>query len=343
LKNLKFSLVGCGRISSKHFESIKRIEGAEVIACCDKIKERAEKSAEKFDIPNIYTNYPKMLDNEDADAVIICTPSGLHPKMGIQAAQHGTHVISEKPMGTKLSEADDLIDACDENKVKLFVVKQNRLNTTIQLLKKAIEKSRFGKIYFIQSNVFWQRPQSYYDMAKWRGTWEFDGGAFMNQASHYVDAVQWLIGPVESIMAETATLDRDIETEDSGSAILKFRNGVIGNLNVTMLTYPKNFEGSITVLGEKGTVKIGGIAINKIEKWEFEEYADDDRIIERSNYEPPNVYGLGHLPYYQNVLQTLRGKSGANTDGRSGRKSLEIIEAIYRSAKTGKKVALPLR
>jgi UDP-N-acetyl-2-amino-2-deoxyglucuronate dehydrogenase len=246
-------------------------------------------------------------------------------------------------MGTTLADSDKLIKACDDNDVQLFVVKQNRLNTTIQLLKRAIEKGRFGQIYVVQSNVFWQRPQSYYDLAKWRGTWEFDGGAFMNQASHYVDAVQWLIGPVQSVMAETATMARRIETEDTGSAILKFRNGAIGTINVTMLTYPKNLEGSITVLGEKGSVKIGGIAINKIEKWEFEEYDDDDSLIERSNYQPPNVYGLGHLPYYKNVVDVLLGKCAPNTDGRSGRKSVEIIEAIYRSAKTGKKVALPLR
>ena len=251
-------------------------------------------------------------------------------------------VVSEKPMAIKLEDADTLIKACDHENVHLFVVKQNRLNTTMQLLKKAIDKKRFGKIYLVQSNVFWQRPQSYYDLAKWRGTWEFDGGAFTNQASHYVDALYWLIGPVQSVMAETATMARMIETEDTGSAILKFRNGVIGNLNVTMLTYPKNFEGSITILGEKGTVKIGGIAINKIEKWEFAEYDDDDRLIEESNYEPKSVYGLGHLPYYQNVVSALLGKSEPHTDGRSGRKSLEIIQAIYKSAREGKRISLPL-
>lgn len=343
MKKIKFLLVGCGRISKKHFQSIAKIENAEITACCDKIRTRAEDSAEKFDIPNFYVDYKTMLEKEKGDGVIICTPSGIHAKIGIQAANRRLHVISEKPIATKLEDADNLIEACDANKVKLFVVKQNRLNTTVQLLKKAIDKGRFGKIYIAQSNVFWQRPQHYYDLAKWRGTWEFDGGAFMNQASHYVDAIQWLIGPVDSVMAETATLARNIETEDSGCAILKFRNNVISTINITMLTYPKNFEGSLTVLGEKGTVKIGGIAINKIEKWEFAEYDDDDRIIERSNYEPPNVYGLGHLPYYKNVINTLQGDSEAKTDGRSGRKSLEIIEAIYKSAKTGKRISLPLR
>jgi UDP-N-acetyl-2-amino-2-deoxyglucuronate dehydrogenase len=257
-------------------------------------------------------------------------------------ANAGINVITEKPMAINIKSADELIKACDKNRVHLFVIKQNRLNTTMQLLKKAIDKNRFGKIYMVQSNVFWQRPQSYYDMAKWRGTWEFDGGAFTNQASHYVDAMHWLFGEVDHVMAETATMARKIETEDTGSAILKYRNGIIGTINVTMLTYPKNFEGSITVLGEKGTVKIGGIAINNIQKWEFEDYDDDDRFIEESNYNPPNVYGLGHLPYYQNVVDSLLGKCEPHTDGRSGRKSIEIIQAIYLSAKTGKKVALPL-
>ena len=290
-----------------------------------------------------YTDYQKMLERDDIDVVSICTPSGLHPEHGIAAAKRGIHVVSEKPMAITLEGADQLIRTCDQEKVQLFVVKQNRLNTTMQLLKRAVDKNRFGKIYMIQSNVFWQRPQSYYDMTKWRGTWEFDGGSFMNQASHYVDAIQWLIGPVESVMAETATMARHIETEDTGSAILKFHNGVIGTINVTMLTYPKNFEGSITILGEKGTVKVGGVAVNHIDIWEFEEYDDDDRLIEESNYSPPNIYGLGHLPYYQNVIAALKGETEADTDGRSGRKSLELIIAVYKSAQTGKKVALPLK
>ncbi|PID28345.1 MAG: oxidoreductase [Candidatus Cloacimonadota bacterium] len=342
MKKIKFGLIGCGRISKKHFESVALIETSEIKACADIIEERAKQAAETYKIPNYYTNYIEMLDKEELDAAIICTPSGIHPEMGIKAASKGIHVITEKPMGIRLNDVDNLIKTCDNNKVKLFVVKQNRLNSTMQLLKRAIDKGRFGRIFLVQSNVFWQRPQSYYDLAKWRGTWEFDGGAFTNQASHYVDAIHWLIGEVESVMAETATMERRIETEDTGSAILKFRNGVIGSLNVTMLTYPKNFEGSITVLGEKGTVKIGGIAVNKIEKWEFSEYDDDDRLVEEANYQPQNVYGLGHLPYYKNVTDTLLGKAEANTDGRSGRKSLEIIHAVYRSAKTGKKIALPL-
>jgi UDP-N-acetyl-2-amino-2-deoxyglucuronate dehydrogenase len=340
---MKFGLIGCGRISDSHFKAIEKVDGAEIITCCDIDMLKAEEKSKEYGIKSFYADYKKMIASEKIDAVIICTPSGLHPEIGIYAATNKLHVITEKPMAIDLESADELIKSCDVNGVRLFVVKQNRLNATMQLLKKALDKNRFGKIYLVQSNVFWQRPQSYYDQAKWRGTWEFDGGAFMNQASHYVDALYWLIGPVDHVMAETATMSRKIETEDTGSAILKFRNGVIGTINVTLLTYPKNYEGSITILGEKGTVKIGGMAVNKIEKWEFDEYDDDDRIVTESNYQPPNVYGFGHLPYYINVMATLKGKSAPDIDGRDGRKSLEIIRAIYLSAKQGKKIALPLK
>jgi len=340
---MNIAVVGCGRISKNHFESIGSLgEDLKLVAVCDTIRERAEEASKKYG-GEIYTDYAAMLERGDIDIVSICTPSGLHPAHGIAAAERGIHVITEKPMGITLDSVDRLIRACDENRVQLFVVKQNRLNTTMQLLKGAVEKGRFGKIYTVQSNVFWQRPQNYYDMAKWRGTWEFDGGAYMNQASHYVDALTWLIGPVDYVMADTATMARQIETEDTGAAIIRFRNGVIGTLNVTMLTYPKNFEGSVTILGEKGSAKVGGVAINRIEKWDFEDYDDDDKLIEDSNYTPPNVYGLGHLPYYKNVVAALKGEREPDTDGRGGRKSLELILAIYQSARTGKRVSLPLK
>jgi UDP-N-acetyl-2-amino-2-deoxyglucuronate dehydrogenase len=343
MNRLKIGIVGCGRISKNHMESLKNLEKyAKVTCCCDSLEERAINTAQLYHIKKYYTNYQEMLNNESLDLVSICTPSGLHPEHGIMAAEKGVNVLTEKPMAINIDDANRLIKACDLNNVQLFVVKQNRLNTTMQILSKAIDKGRFGKIFMIQSNIFWQRPQSYYDSAKWRGTWEFDGGAFMNQASHYVDAMQWLFGPVDSVMAETATMKRQIEAEDTGCAILKFRNGAIGTINVTMLTYPKNFEGSITVLGEKGTVKIGGVAINHIEKWDFEDYDDDDKFITDCNYAPPSVYGFGHEPYYKNVLETLLGIAEPHTDGRDGRKSVEIIQAIYMSAKTGKKVSLPL-
>jgi UDP-N-acetyl-2-amino-2-deoxyglucuronate dehydrogenase len=226
--------------------------------------------------------------------------------------------------------------------VRMFVVKQNRCNDTLQLLKRAIEQGRFGRIYSVAVNVFWTRPQEYYDSAKWRGTWEFDGGAFMNQASHYIDLLDWLVGPVESVMAYTGTLARNIEVEDSGVAAVRWRNGALGTVNVTMLAYPKNLEGSITILGEKGTVRVGGVAVNDIEHWEFAESHSDDAKIKDASYQTSSVYGFGHPRYYDNVISTLRGEAEADTDGREGLKSLEILIALYLSSRDGRKVSLPL-
>jgi len=340
---IRFGLVGCGRISVNHFRALRENgRDCELVAVCDTEPDRAQAAARETGAEP-YADFAKMVARDDIAAVAICTPSGLHPAHGILAAENGKHVISEKPMAISLESCDRLIHACDHNKVSLFVVKQNRLNATMQLLKGALDKGRFGRLYGAYVNVFWQRPQKYYDMAKWRGTWEFDGGAFMNQASHYVDTLHWLVGEVESVMAVTATLGRGIEAEDSGSAVLRFRNGALGAINVSMLTYPKNLEGSITILGETGTVKLGGVAVNRFEKWEFAEYDDDDKTVTESNYEPPNIYGFGHTAYYRNVLDTLRGESEPHTDGRAGRKSLELILAIYKSAREGQRVALPLQ
>jgi UDP-N-acetyl-2-amino-2-deoxyglucuronate dehydrogenase len=291
----------------------------------------------------VYHDYAKMLADVDCDIVTVATPSGLHPEHGIMAARAGCHVICEKPMAISLRGADDLVAACDREGVQLFVVKQNRLNPAVRLLRNAVDKGRFGRIYMANATVRWTRPQEYYDMAPWRGTWEFDGGALMNQASHYVDLVQWLVGPVDRVMSKTATLARDIEAEDTGIAILHFRNGALGVLEVTMLTYPKNMEGSITILGEKGTAKIGGTAVNKVEHWDFAEYDDDVKLLDGVNTQPPNVYGFGHEAYYRNVLAPLTGRATPDTDGRSGRKSLELSLGAYESAKVGREIPLPLR
>jgi UDP-N-acetyl-2-amino-2-deoxyglucuronate dehydrogenase len=309
---------------------------------CDSIESRAREAGARGDVP-WFTAYARMLEEVACDAVAICTPSGLHPQHGILAAKAGKHVVCEKPMAINLTSADELVQACDDAGVQLFVVKQNRLNPPVQLLKRALDKGRFGRLYMANTTVRWTRPQEYYDQAPWRGTWEFDGGAFMNQASHYVDLLQWLAGPVESVTAKTATLARRIEAEDSGAAILKFRSGALGIIEVTMLTYPRNLEGSITLLGETGTVKIGGSAVNKVETWQFADYDDDDKLIDQANYTPPNVYGHGHEGYYRNVVAVLRGEAVADTDGRAGRKSLELILGIYESARTGHEVPLPLR
>jgi UDP-N-acetyl-2-amino-2-deoxyglucuronate dehydrogenase len=338
---LRIALVGCGRISRTHFDAIRKVAELELVAVCDIVEERARAAGESHAVP-FFTAYPAMLEHVPSDIVAVCTPSGLHPEHGILAARAGRHVVCEKPMAITLSAADELVKACDDAGVHLFVIKQNRLNPPVQLLKRALDKGRFGRIYLANTTVRWTRPQEYYDQAPWRGTWAFDGGAIMNQASHYVDLIQWLAGPVESIMAKTATLARRIETEDTGVALLRFRSGALGIIEVTMLTYPRNLEGSITILGERGTVKIGGTAVNRVEHWMFADYDDDDKLVDAASTNPPNVYGFGHAGYYQNVVAAIRGTKPADTDGRAGRKSLELILGIYESAKTGREVALPL-
>ena len=341
-RKIQLALVGCGRISANHIGAVeKHSDRLELVDVCDE-SDTALNEAVAYTKAVGHRSLTQMLKTTNADLVILATPSGLHPDQAVQVALSGRHVITEKPMATKWSDGLRMVKACEDANVRLFVVKQNRQNTTLQLLKKAIEQGRFGKIYSVAVNVFWTRPQAYYDSANWRGTWEFDGGALMNQASHYIDLLDWLIGPVESVMSYTATLARNIEVEDSGVVSLRWRSGALGTVNVSMLTYPKNMEGSITVLGEKGSVRVGGVAVNEIKMWEFSERRAEDAEIVNVNYQTTSVYGFGHALYYDNVIKTLRGEALPETDGREGLKSLELLIAMYLSARDGKRVTLPL-
>lgn len=341
-RNIKFALVGCGRIAKNHFGALKQhANRAEIVGVCDVVPEALEAAArETGAVP--YRTLSEMLAKTDADIIVLTTPSGSHPQQAVEVARSGRHVLTEKPMATRWHDGLRMVRACDEAGVRLFVVKQNRRNSTLQMLKQAIQKGRFGRIYMVNINVFWTRPQDYYDAASWRGKWEHDGGAMMNQASHYIDLLDWLIGPIESVHAYTATLERKIEAEDTGVVSIRWRSGALGSMNVTMLTYPKNFEGSITILGEKGTVRVGGLAVNEIQHWEFADSDPDDAKIKSANYETTSVYGFGHPLYYDNVIKVLRGEAEPETDGREGLKSLEVLIATYLSARDGKRVALPL-
>ena len=341
-RKIRFALVGCGRISKNHIEALERhADRAELVAVCDVDPGALAAARERTGVCG-YASLTELLERSDADVVVLATPSGLHAEQAVQAAAAGRHVITEKPMSTRWQDGKRMVQACDRAGVHLFVVKQNRRNPTLQLLKRAVDGGRFGRIYMVSANVFWSRPQSYYDSAPWRGTWEFDGGAFMNQASHYVDLLDWLIGPVESVQAYTATLARNIEVEDTGVMSLRWRTGTLGSMAVTMLTWPKNLEGSITVIGERGTARVGGVAVNRIEHWEFAEPHEDDALVERAGYETTSVYGIGHPLYYDNVLSALRGEAAPETDGREGLRSLELLVAIYLSARDARRVALPL-
>jgi len=341
-RKIRIGLVGCGRISKNHFGSFESYpEDIQLNAVCDVDSRALVEHSSRYGVPG-YANLKDMLEKESLDLVVLCTPSGLHPEQAVLAARYGVGTVSEKPMATRWEDGLRMVRACDEAGVRLFVVKQNRRNPTLQLLKRATQEQRFGKIHLVQVNVFWTRPQSYYDQGNgWRGTWEFDGGAFMNQASHYVDLLEWLIGPVETVHAMTSTT-RDIEAEDTGVLNLKWRNGALGSMSVTMLTYPKNLEGSITILGERGTARLGGVAVNEAQIWDFAEKREYDQEVREASYATTSVYGFGHPLYYRNVIDVIRGNASPETDGRSGLKSLEILIAAYRSARENKPVSLPL-
>ena len=306
-RKIRFALAGCGRISANHLAAIeKHADRAQLVAVCD-VDQKALDAAVAKTGARGYTHLDKLLAESNADVVVLATPSGLHAEQTVAIAQAGRHVMTEKPMATRWQDGKRMVAACDAARVRLFVVKQNRHNATLQLLKRAVDQGRFGRIYMVSINVFWTRPQSYYDGAAWRGTWEFDGGALMNQASHYIDLLDWMIGPIESVQAYTATLARDIEVEDTGVMSVRWRSGTLGTVSVTMLAYPKNIEGSITVLGEKGTARVGGVAVNEIQHWEFAEPSPDDEKVKNASYKTASVYGFGHPLYYDNVIRVLRG------------------------------------
>ncbi len=341
-RKIRIALVGCGRIAKNHLKAMREFpDDLELVAVCDTNAEVSQAVAKEYGV-TAFDQLSQMLQESDADVVSVCTPSGSHARQVVEIAQAGKHVITEKPMATRWQDGIDMVKACDDAGVRLFVVKQNRRNATLQLLKKAVDQGRFGKIHMVSLNVFWTRPQDYYDQSPWRGTWEHDGGAFMNQASHYVDLLHWIVGPVDTIQAMTGTLARDIEAEDSGVLNIRWRSGALGSMSVTMLAYPKNFEGSITILGEKGTVRVGGMAVNEIQHWEFAEKRPEDENIADASYETTSVYGFGHPLYYANVVEVLRGQATPATDGRDGLKSLELLIAAYRSARDNVPVSLPL-
>ena len=359
-RRIRIALVGCGRVSRNHIRAIfGHCDRAELVAICDSQVEALE-SVQKLiadlstehigvlAIPVQFTSYSELLTAIKAkaitvDLVVLATPSGFHSSQAIAASEAGLHVCTEKPMAINLSDGLAMVKACDQAGVYLFVVLQNRFLTTLQLMKRQVQQGRFGKLSMVTVNVFWQRPQSYYDQDSWRGTLALDGGALMNQASHYIDLLDWLIGPVESLSASIATLGRDIESEDTAALQLRWKNGALGTMAVTMLTYPKNLEGSITILGETGTVKIGGPAVNQIEHWTFADESPDDALVEQASYETTSVYGFGHPPYYANMLDALQGKAEALCDGQQGLLSLELLSAAYLSAKESRIIHLPLK
>jgi predicted dehydrogenase len=340
--NLNFALVGCGRISVKHSELLgnNKIKNSRLIAVCDIDEEKARKTGAKYKVP-YYTCMDTMMQKENIDVVSILTESGNHAKHTIQLAKYGKHIIVEKPMALTLDDADAMIHACSENHCKLFVVKQNRFNLPVVQMRKALEAGRFGKLVMGTIRVRWCRDQKYYNQDKWRGTWALDGGVLSNQASHHIDLLQWMMGDVESVYAKSTTALVDIEAEDTAVAVLKFRSGALGVIEATTATRPIDLEGSLSIMGENGTVEIGGFAVNEIRHWNFKTKNDEDETIKTQfSVNPPSVYGFGHQAYYEDIVDSILNNKKSLIDGFEGKKSLELISALYESIETEKEVFL---
>lgn len=339
---LNFGLVGCGRIAKRHSELLghNQIPGARLAAVCDIVPDKAQAMGERFGVP-AFTDMDEMARAADIDVFVVLTESGNHPEHVINLARYGKHIMVEKPMALTLADADAMIRACDAAGCKLFVVKQNRFNVPVQKLREAVDAGRFGKLVMGTVRVRWARPQAYYDQDPWRGTWAYDGGVLTNQASHHVDLLEWMMGDVDSVFAKATTALVDIEAEDTAVVVLKFANGALGVIEATTAVRPKDLEGSISILGEKGTVEIGGFAVNQMKHWNFVEPEEGDAdVIERYSVNPPSVYGYGHEAYYNHVVDAIANDTKHLVDGLEGRRSLELINAIYESVETGREVAL---
>jgi len=342
---LRFGLVGCGRIAKRHSEllGLNEIGKAKLVAVCDIDEKKSQKIGSQFKVP-FYIDMHEMMTKESIDVVSVLTESGYHAKHVINLAKYGKHIIVEKPMALSIEDADKMIEACDENGCKLFVVKQNRFNVPVVKLKQALNKKRFGKLVLGTIRVRWSRDQNYYNQDWWRGRWDMDGGVLTNQASHHVDLLEYMMGDVESVFAKSTTALVDIEAEDTAIVTLKFTNGALGVIEATTAVRPKDLEGSISILGEKGAVEIGGFAVNRMLHWNFTEPEDgDDDVLEKFSVNPPNVYGYGHKVYYEHVVDSILNNKKHLVDGLVGRKSLTLISAIYESIETGKEVYLRFR
>jgi UDP-N-acetyl-2-amino-2-deoxyglucuronate dehydrogenase len=311
----------------------------ELAGVCDTNKARLEKAAAACGA-RPFDDYMEMVKTLKPDIVSVLAESGAHARIACDVVPFTKNVVVEKPMALTLDDADRMIDTCDRAGVGLFVVKQNRYNRPVVKLRRALEAGRFGKLSLGTVRVRWCRPQKYYDQDAWRGTWKDDGGVFANQASHHVDLLQWMMGPVESVQAYTATRLVDVEVEDVGVAILKFTSGALGVIEATNTARPKDLEGSISILGERGAAVIGGFAVNRVDTWNFDTPSPEDENFEEWSQNPPNVYGLGHLEFYKDIISCIRGKHRAMLDGLEGKKSLELIIAIYQAAATRSEVRL---
>jgi predicted dehydrogenase len=348
---LKFAILGCGRISYKHVQGLyENKEEAVLVATCDIVEDRAiekkdeylEKMKDESINVSVYTDYKKMLDNENIDVVTIATESGYHAEIAIYAMNRGKNVIVEKPMALSIKDADDMIEVAKKNNVKLCISHQNRFNKPIQKLRESVENNKFGKLINGTARILWNRNEGYYKQAPWRGTWNQDGGTLMNQCIHNIDLLQWMMGgEIDKVYAECDTFLRNIEAEDFGAIIIRFKNGAIGIVEGSACVYPKNLEETLSIFGSEGTVVIGGLAVNELKTWRFEN-EDEDKIKEVLKVEIDNVYGDGHTPLFKDVIDSINNNIEPLINGVEGKKAMSIILAAYKSRKSGLPVSFPL-
>jgi predicted dehydrogenase len=339
---LNFALVGCGRIAKRHAEllGLAQIPDARLTAVCDPVEGKCKSLGERFKVPH-FTDMHQMMQHAPVDVAVVLTESGHHARDVLALAPYGKHIVVEKPMALTLPDADAMIRACDQNGVRLFVVKQNRFNVPVVKAREAMDAGRFGKLVLGTVRVRWCRSQAYYDQDAWRGTWALDGGVLTNQASHHVDLLEWMMGEVESVYAKATTALARIEAEDTAVVVLKFINGALGLIEATTAARPTDLEGSLSILGEGGSVEIGGFAVNEMKTWRFVKPRDgDDEVMSKFSVNPPSVYGFGHQAYYEHVVDCIQNDRRHLVDGLEGRKSLELINAIYESVETGHEVRL---
>lgn len=337
---VRFGLIGCGRISPRHIQSLAQIPSGSLVAVADVIASRAQRAANETGAEP-YTDYRRLLDRRDIDVVTICTPSGLHALMAIEALQAGKHVLVEKPMALTLADADAMIAAAGQAGRKLGVVLQNRYNPPMQDLRRAVDEGRLGRLLLGNATVRWYRPQEYYEDG-WHGTWAMDGGALMNQSIHHIDALQWMMGNPVSVFAYTATLAHRMEAEDTGVAAIRFAGGALGVVEGSTLTYPENLEGSLSIFGEHGSVKVGGTALNRKVFWKIEGQLEHEKeLLTREQIDPPSVYGQSHRAVIEDMIDAVVQDRKPRTNGREARRSVALVLAIYESARTGREVHLP--
>ncbi|MDI9521032.1 MAG: Gfo/Idh/MocA family oxidoreductase [Bacillota bacterium] len=346
-KRIAYALIGCGRISPNHIAAAKE-NGFDIVAICDIAPENMTDKILKFELPKTvkqYTDYRDMLKNEKLDLVAICTESGKHAPIAFDCIEAGCNLIIEKPIALSIEDADKIIALAEEKGVKVSACHQNRFNKSIRVIRDAIEKKRFGRLFHGAAHIRWNRGWEYYARAKWRGTWEQDGGALMNQCIHNIDLLRWMMGDeIDEVFAYTDKLNHPyIQAEDLGLALIRFKNGAYGLVEGTTNIYPKNLEETLYIFGEKGTVKAGGQSVNVIDEWNFSDALDDPETIKREHHEnPPNVYGFGHTPLYADVADAILNDRAPYVDAHAGKRALELVLAIYQSAATGKPVKLPL-